>query len=563
MSLPAPADVWEQHLRWVATGIADLVRIAYGLTPTVARAERLEASYGLLRKASSETARRLFGDPWTAAWVREGSELVRRRAPELLPDGPWRHHLRQLGGLALSAGLIEGWEVSARVGPSEPSACWLAGTGSELRPPPQAEAPIEVRLADGIFTAGQLRLEVREWPVVAGFRLAGWRGFQPTRGEGCMLVEGLRAERWKAPLEQARRLLEADPSSQELVEHMLHLLVPLQPASDPDVHRSLSTPALPGLVFAAWTNRAEVIAEALVHECDHQWLHLIEQLHGVFEGPRCLRPAVWYSPWRTDPRPLDGLLRGASAFARVGRFWTRVHGIQGEGRHGARACLTLLQAAEALSVVNAQPVLSEVGERLTSALSAQVRSDLARLEGREGWEQWRDEAQLSLAAHRAAWQGRYGRSPISSPGELPLDLPLPEDPSAGALVLGEIRLDLARPEAATVLLELDGARDIIAQGQAEVRAEGDLAALVLELDGAWVRGEVDAALRSATRLVERRPHWRFSWLRLATALRMAGETDIGTALALSTGPQLSALARRVQEHPAAWLDEVRLALQGC
>jgi HEXXH motif-containing protein len=62
-------------------------------------------------------------------------------------------------------------------------------------------------------------------------------------------------------------------------------------------------------------------AETLVHEAQHLKLcGLLDlvSLTGPEDGRR------YYAPWRTDPRPLPGLLQGAYAFLGVGELWRRL-----------------------------------------------------------------------------------------------------------------------------------------------------------------------------------------------------------------------------------------------
>jgi HEXXH motif-containing protein len=60
------------------------------------------------------------------------------------------------------------------------------------------------------------------------------------------------------------------------------------------------------------------LADTLVHEFGHSVLSATADLGPLHTaGP----DAVHYSPWRNDPRPIEGLLQGAYAYLGVTRFW--------------------------------------------------------------------------------------------------------------------------------------------------------------------------------------------------------------------------------------------------
>ena len=64
----------------------------------------------------------------------------------------------------------------------------------------------------------------------------------------------------------------------------------------------------------------DTCASTLTHEVQHL------KLCAVLDIVRLTRPddgSRYYAPWRTDPRPIAGLLQGAYAYLGVTEFWRR------------------------------------------------------------------------------------------------------------------------------------------------------------------------------------------------------------------------------------------------
>jgi uncharacterized protein len=86
-------------------------------------------------------------------------------------------------------------------------------------------------------------------------------------------------------------------------------------------HVSTSSPEAFGAIAMSPQPDRYTCAETLVHEAQHLKLcGLLDlvSLTGPEDGRR------YYAPWRTDPRPLPGLLQGAYAFLGVGELWRRL-----------------------------------------------------------------------------------------------------------------------------------------------------------------------------------------------------------------------------------------------
>lgn len=95
-------------------------------------------------------------------------------------------------------------------------------------------------------------------------------------------------------------------------------------SDDPHMHISFSVPKLAGVIFLSqptpemgvpgWLKLGEV----LVHEFGHNELNLYQESQQLFKDDPEQR---FYSPWRPDPRPLNGLFHGIYSFWHVAEFF--------------------------------------------------------------------------------------------------------------------------------------------------------------------------------------------------------------------------------------------------
>ncbi|NUO61359.1 MAG: hypothetical protein HOV71_16680 [Hamadaea sp.] len=115
------------------------------------------------------------------------------------------------------------------------------------------------------------------------------------------------------------------------------------------------------------------LAVAMVHEFQHSKLSVIMHLADLFD------PADrgWYaSPWRSDPRPITGLLHGAYAFTAVADLWAALC-VQAEFAERAEARLAEVrgQLGQAFAELDRAASLTDAGRLLCATLAARtVRS---------------------------------------------------------------------------------------------------------------------------------------------------------------------------------------------
>jgi HEXXH motif-containing protein len=166
----------------------------------------------------------------------------------------------------------------------------------------------------------------------------------------------------------------------------------------------------------SWASRPELIAEAIVHESDHQLFYAYTRRAVLWDEPLESQACIYRSPWRDDPRPLDGLLRGASAFIRVGEFaGALLDMLELRTREydwaGQRAVLTIRQSIDAVSVIRHHGVsLSQTGRDVVESLDNRARRMLDMIALWPGFETWRNSAIQKELEHDIAWRERHQNS---------------------------------------------------------------------------------------------------------------------------------------------------------
>ncbi|MFD1152731.1 aKG-HExxH-type peptide beta-hydroxylase, partial [Saccharothrix hoggarensis] len=123
--------------------------------------------------------------------------------------------------------------------------------------------------------------------------------------------------RWRDALRAAWNLLTRDhPALAAEVAQVVSVVTPMP--SSPSGTSSATLADAFGCVFLSPTPDAETLAVTLAHEAQHSKLAALMDLFPL------VRPdvdALFYAPWREDPRPAAGLLHGTYAHLGVAGFW--------------------------------------------------------------------------------------------------------------------------------------------------------------------------------------------------------------------------------------------------
>lgn len=122
-----------------------------------------------------------------------------------------------------------------------------------------------------------------------------------------------------------------------------------------------------GMVFLPCGSTRDQLVECLLHEAMHQLLYRIEECVPLFE-PTSPREELYYSPWRSEPRPLRMTLHGSFVFAAVADLYlwqgaSSELGVDPITCH-RRAFERSSQSRVALDVVRRHAHLATIGERV-------------------------------------------------------------------------------------------------------------------------------------------------------------------------------------------------------
>ncbi len=181
------------------------------------------------------------------------------------------------------------------------------------------------------------------------------------------------------------RAEEADPEMGRSLFNAVGALVPLA-RKDPQRHVSSTFSHLRGAVFLCHDDNPLLQAETLVHEASHNQLHTLQELGPLFESGD--KDQIYYSPWRTDPRALPGILLGAHAFLAVARLMSaaaaKTPGAERRRELLENSAHRCLQVETALLAVRRHARLTELGHRLLAGLDQELSWVLKTLPPRPG-----------------------------------------------------------------------------------------------------------------------------------------------------------------------------------
>ncbi|MEV7187127.1 FxsB family cyclophane-forming radical SAM/SPASM peptide maturase [Kitasatospora sp. NPDC093102] len=180
---------------------------------------------------------------------------------------------------------------------------------------------------------------------------------------------------WTGALREAWELLGRDlPGYAEGIRAGLATVTPLRPGP---TGRDVSSAARQayGAVGIARPATAPTLALLLAHEFQHVKLGAVLDLTDLYDRADS---ALYFAPWRPDPRPLEGLLQGTYAHLAVTEYWgTRTlayDGLPGTAADRAREQFALWRryTAEAVERLASSGALTGTGLRFADGMRATV-----------------------------------------------------------------------------------------------------------------------------------------------------------------------------------------------
>lgn len=132
-----------------------------------------------------------------------------------------------------------------------------------------------------------------------------------------------------------------------------------------------------GACFLSVTDEPLFVAEMLLHEFSHNKLRLLQEFVDLLV-PGYVREQKYYSPWRDDPRPLDGILHGLFVFGNLSRFWLSVlkyaqPGTTAEQLARRRVGTLLYQLRYAYEELNTKAPLTEQGQTFMAVVGQWIK----------------------------------------------------------------------------------------------------------------------------------------------------------------------------------------------
>ncbi|MFE9690211.1 HEXXH motif domain-containing protein [Micromonospora sp. NPDC005806] len=369
----------------------------------------VEAAYDVLARTRPQVRAAALGHPPVAAWAFGTASLLRRGGHPATYPG-------LLAAVAVVAAVGSGIDADLDVplSPGAPGRLDLPGLGTVVVPADATRARVrcvggrvQVRCAGERVDIGDVRSAGRRWLPAPRMELRH-RGLPLSLlvdTPGWQHVPGIRADgpgtdhRWRHRLDGAWRILV--DSHRPVAEEVSVALRVLMPIAAP------RTGARSGTFHHAFGSVAMSIppdsrsgAATLAHEIQHLKLAALTDMFTLVEpGPA----ELFYAPWRTDPRPLEGLLHGTYAHLGVARFWrqqAQAAGSRAQRHHAeVEAARWTGAVGDSLLVLGAQRRLTPVGRHLVDGMAQVLRrwalepttTDAAA------------EAARLLTAHRARW----------------------------------------------------------------------------------------------------------------------------------------------------------------
>ncbi len=240
------------------------------------------------------------------------------------------------------------------------------------------------------------------------------------------IKETFAIERFVSTLKAAMEVLRSysDVIADE-IELVTSVIVPMDSSQSAGEMYSGTSSAIFGGCFISATNDRLQMAEMILHEFCHNKLRLLDEFCPLLT-PNTSGEARYYSPWRDDPRPLDGIQHGLYVFSAIAHFWLHVSSEPTFGRDEStiarrRAATLIEQLGHAFEQFRRYAVLTRAGEmfeaeiedrirKLKGAISGWTLGDLLPIfSGKVRAEELKSlPISIAVARHRANWEAQYG-----------------------------------------------------------------------------------------------------------------------------------------------------------
>lgn len=182
-----------------------------------------------------------------------------------------------------------------------------------------------------------------------------------------------------------RRLTNYDSRLVDEMSLITSSITPMNAEEDGMQMYSGTSSTMFGGYFLSATDQPLYIAEMLLHEFCHNKLRLLQEVIPMI-GTEEANLFRFYSPWRDDPRPLDGILHGLFVFSSIAGLWLKVwkaeDSSESEREMAQRRIGTLLYQLEyAIAEFCAHATLDEYGQLFLEEISRRIQALRAETAG--------------------------------------------------------------------------------------------------------------------------------------------------------------------------------------
>lgn len=404
--IPDVNAVYRFRVQRITDTVEDALVLLELRTPVIYAKHELASAAIVIRSASEETRSAVYSEPVVAMWsLVDLSPLM--ETPDTCSAIELAETLAtQLRYIAVAMSVRDGLSYSTALS----AVTHLPGIGvaTGLAADETQMVNIEVHPRSGLLINGRHSAQ-HQHRALSDFTIPHGDatlaapvldGYEPE------LIDDAAIARWSDLLAKVRPLVMQCDAAASLVKAFGCYLSPLRSSSNGN-HLSVSFKHRPGVIYLSWSADYLEVAEAIVHESDHQCLYEVINEDPLFDDAPINFQPVFRSPWRQDPRPLSGLFFGFSAFVTVGLFWQSISSKQSEPlwtAAGCRAVLALDQALDAIAVTRHHASLTEKGSSLLAANETCAQETLSKLEASKGFSSWRAKSRERRAADSLAWQ---------------------------------------------------------------------------------------------------------------------------------------------------------------
>lgn len=233
----------------------------------------------------------------------------------------------------------------------------------------RAELDASLRTSPGFIVRAAWRaIDGRVSLALVDDNPAAMSALHPDRAGNALDLGAKSPEAWCDALREALAIVDAFMPTLTPERRLLaQVIVPV--GVDDERHDSCTYEGAPGAMYLSLHPDPVKLAEAIVHEFQHDKLHALMRLDALLENGR---EEGFRSPVRPDPRPLRGVLLAAHAFLAVAEMYRAMrasgHAATRHPRFDARVEAVRVANVEALAVLRERARVTAVGGQLLEEL---------------------------------------------------------------------------------------------------------------------------------------------------------------------------------------------------